>query len=459
MPRIMTDFLDDAVKTHPNKAAFTEEARSLTYKELQEEAYRIAMPIIKSGFRKKPVALYFDKSIYCISSMMAVAYSGNFYSVIDTEMPVERINKIFEVLEPELVLTDRKHFENAKEFFCEDRIIVTEELNDSEIFEETIEESKAKILETDVLYVLFTSGSTGVPKGVVTPHKAITSYIVALVSDYKMDDTYVLGVQVPFYYVMTALDIYGTIAAKAHAYLIPKSKFLFPAYLVQYLYENKINLLSWVPSALCMIANTNAFSVADLSAIRLIVFGGEVMPIKQLKAWQQAVPDAVYINAYGSTEITDGCTYYIVDREFKDEDILPIGIPYSNCDVLVIDEHGNPITEGVGELVVRGNSVGYGYYKDPEKTAEVFIQNPLNSCYPETVYKMGDLVRFNEYGELEYYGRKDFQIKYMGRRIELGEIEANVSSIDGVDENCCVFDSAKRELCYSILAQLTIKHC
>lgn len=100
MPRIMTDFLDDAVKTHPNKAAFTEEARSLTYKELQEEAYRIAMPIIKSGFRKKPVALYFDKSIYCISSMMAVAYSGNFYSVIDTEMPVERINKIFEVLEP-----------------------------------------------------------------------------------------------------------------------------------------------------------------------------------------------------------------------------------------------------------------------------------------------------------------------------------------------------------------------
>ena len=130
MPRIMTDFLDDAVKTHPNKAAFTEEARSLTYKELQEEAYRIAMPIIKSGFRKKPVALYFDKSIYCISSMMAVAYSGNFYSVIDTEMPVERINKIFEVLEPELVLTDRKHFENAKEFFCEDRIIVTEELKE-----------------------------------------------------------------------------------------------------------------------------------------------------------------------------------------------------------------------------------------------------------------------------------------------------------------------------------------
>lgn len=104
------------------------------------------------------------------------------------------------------------------------------------------------------------------------------------------------------------------------------------------------------------------------------------MPIKQLKAWQKAVPGAKYINGYGSTEITDGCTYYIVDRKFNDEDILPIGIPFSNSDVLVIDEEGNPITEGVGELVIRGDSVTYGYYKDPKKTAEVFIQNPLNNC-------------------------------------------------------------------------------
>lgn len=446
MPRRMTDFLDEAVKTHPDKVAFTEEERSLTYKELQEEAYKIAMPIIKAGFRKKPVALYFDKSIYCISSMMAVAYSGNFYSVIDTEMPVERIDKIFDVLEPELVITDLKHFEKAKEFFCEEKIIVVEKLDASEISEKAIENSKAKVLETDVLYVLFTSGSTGIPKGVVTPHKAITNYVNSFVEAYKMDENCIIGVQIPFYQVMTALDIYGTIAVKAHAYLIPKSKFMFPAYLVQYLHDNKINLLSWVPSALCMIANTNAFSVADLSEIKTVIFGGEVMPIKQLKAWQKAVPGAKYINGYGSTEITDGCTYYIVDRKFNDEDILPIGIPFSNSDVLVIDEEGNPITEGVGELVIRGDSVTYGYYKDPKKTAEVFIQNPLNNCYPETVYRMGDLVRFNKYGELEYYGRKDFQIKYMGRRIELGEIEANVSSIAGVAENCCVFDSVKKRI-------------
>ena len=446
MPKIMTTYLDEAVQAFPDKIAFTEDTRSITYKELQAEAYRIAAPIVKRGFRKKPIALYFDKSIFCISSMMAVAYSGNFYSVIDTEMPVERIDKIFEVLEPKLVLTDRKHAEKAREFFAEENIIVVEELDDSAVCREEIDKSKARVLATDVVYVLFTSGSTGIPKGVVTPHKALTSYVDSFIEAYKMDENCIIGVQIPFYYVMTALDIYGTIAAKAHAYLIPKSKFMFPAYLVQYLHDNKINLLSWVPSALCMIANTNAFSVADLSEIKTVIFGGEVMPIKQLKAWQKAVPGAVYINAYGSTEITDGCTYYKVDREFKDEDILPIGIPFSNSDVLVIDEDGKPITEGVGELVIRGDGVTYGYYKDPKKTADVFIQNPLNDCYPETVYRMGDLVRFNEYGELEYYGRKDFQIKYMGRRIELGEIEANVSSIDGVAENCCVFDSVKKRI-------------
>ena len=438
MPRIITDFLDEAVKEVPEKVAFVEEKRSITYKQLQQEAHKIAMPVINAKIRKKPVAIYLDKSISCISAMLAVAYSGNFYSVIDTQMPVERINKIFEVLEPEFVITDQKHCKKAETFFQKEKILVVEELMDAAVSVDTIDACKAKILETDVLYVLFTSGSTGIPKGVVTPHRALTNYIIALTDAYKIDQDSVIGNQIPFYFVMSVLDIFGAIAKKAQTYIIPKSKFLFPGYLVKYLSENKINLISWVPSALCLIANTDAFSVADLSEIKTVIFGGEVMPIKQLKAWQKAVPGAVFINGYGSTEITDGCTYYIVDREFNDEDILPIGIPFGNSEVLVLDEDGNPITEGVGELCIRSDSMTYGYYKDPKKTAEVYIQNPLNKCYPEIVYRMGDLVRFNQYGELEYVGRKDHQIKHMGRRIELGEIEANIK---GITENCCVYDS------------------
>lgn len=446
MPRIITDFLDEAVAAVPEKTAFVEEKRSVTYEQLRTEAYKIAMPIINRNFHKEPIAIYLDKCIYCISAMLAVAYSGNFYSVIDTEMPVERIDKIFETLEPKFVLTDNKHLAKAKEFYSEEKIIVVDDLDESDISLDAINETKSKILETDVLYVLFTSGSTGVPKGVVTPHRALTNYIIALTDAYKIDENSVIGNQIPFYFVMSVLDIYGCLAKKAKTYIIPKGKFMFPAYLVKYLNENKINLLSWVPSALCMIANTNAFSVADLSEIKTVIFGGEVMPIKQLKAWQNAVPNAVYINGYGSTEITDGCTYYIVDREFNDGDVLPIGIPFANSEVLVIDEDGKPITDGVGELCIRSDSMTYGYYKDPKKTAEVYIQNPLNDSYPEIVYRMGDLVRFNQYGELEYVGRKDFQIKHMGRRIELGEIEANISSIDGITENCCVYDTVQKKI-------------
>ena len=446
MPRIITDFLDDAVVAVADKIAFVDDQREVSYAELQNESYMIAMSIIASELRKKPIAIYLDRCISAISAMLAVAYSGNFYSMIDISMPIDRIRKIFEVLEPEYVITDKKHFEKANEFYPQERIIMVDDLNESEIDINVIRTSKEKILETDVLYVLFTSGSTGIPKGVVTPHRAVTNYIISLTDAYNVNENSVFGNQIPFYFVMSVLDIYGAIARKAKTYIIPKSKFMFPGYLVKYLSENEINIISWVPSALCLIANRNAFTAADLSNLKTVIFGGEVMPIKQLRAWQKAASNAIFINGYGSTEITDGCTYYIVDREFEDDDTLPIGIPFSNSDVIVIDEDGKPISEGVGELCIRSDSMTYGYYKDPIKTKEVYIQNPLHNNYPEIVYRMGDLVRFNKYGELEYVGRKDHQIKHMGRRIELGEIETNINSILGISENCCIYDSVHQQI-------------
>lgn len=229
-------------------------------------------------------------------------------------------------------------------------------------------------------------------------------------------------------------------------HIIPKKYFAFPGYLVKYISDNRINTISWVPSALCMIANLDAFKMADISCLKTVIFGGEVMPIKQLNKWRNVLPDTTFINGYGPTEVTDGCTYYIVDREFKENEILPIGIPFRNSDILVLDESNELVTTGVGELCVRSESMSYGYYNDPEKSAEVFVQNPLNPHYSEIIYKTGDLVSYNQYGELEYMGRKDFQIKHMGRRIELGEIESAISAVPEIRESCCLYDPSRQQI-------------
>jgi len=226
-------------------------------------------------------------------------------------------------------------------------------------------------------------------------------------------------------------------------YIIPKILFPQPVRLLEYLKENRINTIFWVPSALMVVSKLKAFRNVDLTdTLKRVLFCGEVMPNKQLNIWRKYLPDALYANLYGPTEITDACTYYIVDREFQDDESLPIGIPMKNTEIMVLDDENRLVTEPgvVGELCVRGTGVATGYYKNPEKTAQAFVQNPLNDAYEEKIYRTGDLVEYNEYRELIYLSRKDFQIKHMGHRIELGEIETAVSSLPDVTMNCCLYD-------------------
>ena len=176
----------------------------------------------------------------------------------------------------------------------------------------------------------------------------------------------------------------------------------------------------------------------------MVLFAGEVMPTKQLNYWISNFPELKYANLFGPTETTDICTYYVVNRHFEDGDSLPIGNACENCGVIVVNEDGRQCAPGEeGELYVRGSFVAGGYYNNPEKTAEAFVRNPLNTAYPEIVYKTGDIVRYNEFGELIYCGRKDFQIKHMGYRIELGEIENAAMAAEGVSSAACLYDAQK----------------
>jgi acyl-coenzyme A synthetase/AMP-(fatty) acid ligase len=171
------------------------------------------------------------------------------------------------------------------------------------------------------------------------------------------------------------------------------------------------------------------------------------MPNKQLNIWRSYLPKVVYVNFYGPTEITYACTCYFVDREFSDEEPLPIGTPMKNTAILVLNEKDEPVQKGeAGELCVRGTSLSMGYYNNPEKTKASFVQNPLNKAVPEIIYRTGDIVRYNEFGELVYLSRKDFQIKHLGHRIELGEIETAVSSLEEITVNCCLYDEKKQRI-------------
>lgn len=171
------------------------------------------------------------------------------------------------------------------------------------------------------------------------------------------------------------------------------------------------------------------------------------MPTKQLNMWIKKLPHAMFANLFGPTETTDICTYYVVDRKIENTESLPIGKHCDNCDVMVIKEDGTEARDGEeGELCVRGSFLAAGYYKNPEKTNQVFVQNPLNKAYPEVVYRTGDIVKYNEKGELIYISRKDFQIKHMGYRIELGEIENRINNIDGIMNCACIYDTENSKI-------------
>jgi amino acid adenylation domain-containing protein len=437
------EYLEESVQAFPDKLAFAEPVRAVTYKHFASHARSIGTGLSVLERRNSPIAVLMEKGIDNLEAMLGVVYSGNFYVVIDSEMPLERMKSIFSSLCPVAIIADEKNIDKAQEISGGIPVMLHSELScttEDEMFLRSIRE---RMIDTDPLYCLFTSGSTGKPKGTIINHRNVMSYAEWVTETFGINENTVFGNQTPFYFSMSVLDIYSTIKNGATLGIIPREYFSFPLKLIQLMNEKNVNTIYWVPSAMCIVSNMKLFDYIKPVHLKKILFAGEVMPTKQLNYWISSLPDAFYANLFGPTEVTDICTYYVVNRSFRDDEPLPIGRPCSNCDVLVIRDDGTLAAPGEeGELCVRGSFLSSGYYNNPEKTREVFVQNPLNPYYPEMVYKTGDLVKYNELGELIYLSRKDFQIKHMGYRIELGEIETAASSLEGIEAVVCTYDKA-----------------
>lgn len=445
--KTITDYLDITAKKYPEKIGVKDIDKQYTFSKIRENALKVGSVLGEKGLFKKPIAIFLDKNVDCFCSMFGVAYSGNFYTILDVTMPQDRIERILRILDAEAIITDKKHEQDIQKLDLKFSPIYIEDIYTRTINNLMIECIQNRIIDTDVLYILFTSGSTGDPKGVIISHRNVITYMEWSGKVFGFDSNTIFGSQTPFYFSMSVLDIFQTIRTGAEFVIIPKKLFSLPGDLISYIDETQINTIYWVPSALCQLANINALDNPKLKCVKMILFAGEVMPAKQLNMWRRALPDAFYANLFGPTEVTDICTYYILDREIADDESIPIGKTCDNMDVFIVDENGKEVTgTQEGEMLVRGASVAYGYYKNPEKTKEAFIQNPLQDFYEEKVYRTGDLVHYNENGEIIYVSRKDFQIKHMGYRIELGEIETAASAIAQIDRVCCIYDMANSEL-------------
>lgn len=448
MNRTILEFLEKTANKFPNKVIYEDINRESTYKEFVKKSKKIGTSLAKKiQDINKPVAIYIDRSVTCLETMMGVTYSGNYFVVLDIKSPKERNSLIINTLPDVSIVVERKNIEKIKDLDFNGKIFIYEELINTDINQEMLNEIRDKIIDTDPMYVQFSSGSTGMPKGIIICHRSVITYAISIKETFGFDENTKFGSEAPFYFSLSTLDTYTTMLSGATMVIIPKMYFSFPIKLLEFLKEKKINTIYWVPSALCIVANMKALDEIELPDLKKVMFVGEVMPVKQLNIWMNHLPYATFVNLYGPTEITDVCTYYVVDRKYESDENLPIGKAFKNVDVLIIKDDGARAKIGEeGELCVRGSFLSLGYYNNPEKTSSAFVQNPFNKAYPEIIYKTGDIVKQRQDGNIEYVSRKDFQIKHMGYRIELGEIETVINNIEGIIACACVYDMQNKKI-------------
>lgn len=457
------EWLEATVEKCPDKPAFSDTESSITFAQVYDIARNAGAYLIeKLGVDRTPVAVFAGRKMVTPAYFLGVVYAGRPYAPIDASLPDKRIEKILENLSPRAIVADRESLEHVEsivnelaktEVFERPQIFVAEDIScferivGADSLLEKLAAVRRQMSMTDPLYIIYTSGSTGNPKGVMTSHLSLMTYINAYCDVMHIEESDVLGNQSPLDYIAAIRDIYLPLKTGCSTAIIPKEYFMEPNALFDYMNDKKVSSVGWSVSAFTILTSLGAFEEVGLKSLRKICFSGSVMPCRVLRKWQENLPEAHFVNQYGPTEATASCTYYSVDHTVEEDEVLPIGKAYDNYRVFLIDEHGNePAVGEQGEICVCGPILALGYYNDLERTAAAFTLNPLNRAYPERMYRTGDYGRLDEDGILHFCGRMDRQIKHMGHRVELDEVEHAANVVDGVAESCVIYNKAKEVL-------------
>jgi amino acid adenylation domain-containing protein len=442
------EYLEHSATTHPDKIAVLDPEKNATYEELLDNARRIGSFLSEQEVPQSPVAVFMDKSVEALTAFMGIVSAGCFYISINMDQPPTRIRQILETSNAGSIITLGSDTSIIKEAGYLGKCFDYHHMIKHEINVDALAKIRENFLDIDPLYCNFTSGSTGIPKGVLVSHRSVIDFMEYFPSLFHITEEDRIGNQAPFDFDVSVKDIYSTLKMGATMVIIPKRLFSIPTQLLDYLCDQKVTTLIWAVSALCMVSQLKGFTYKIPDQVNKVLFSGEAMPVKQLSIWQKYLPNARYVNLYGPTEITCNCTYYEINRDFQAEEKIPIGRPFPNEKVFLLDEENKQVTTpGVnGELCVSGTALALGYYNNPEQTKRAFIQNPLNQNYLEMIYRTGDLAFYNEDNDLCFAGRKDFQIKHMGHRIELEEIEMAINSFSPIERACCVFEEKRNRI-------------
>ncbi len=444
----IVEWIDSSANEYGNKCAFRYWDKEVSFFELRNIAQRIGLKLFSLLNDNRPVAVIMPKGIETVCAYFGVAYTGRIYAPIDSSMPTRRIQQIIETINPSAIVTTEEMLDFVRASIGEvnTQIFLFRDIISGEVDEN--DRVAVGIISTDPLYVIFTSGSSGTPKGVVTSHLALMTYIESYSKMMRISSDDVIANQSPLDYIAAIRDIYLPIYSGCTTVILDKKLFMQPGKLFEEMDAKSVTCAGWSASSLATLSKLHAFEDGIIpKKLNKLCFSGSVLGIETLRKWQKALPEVMFVNQYGPTEVTASCTYYVMDHAVSTKESIPIGVPYDNYRVFIIDEHGNEANKGaVGEICVTGPGLALGYYNNPEKTRERFVQNPLAPLYNEMMYKTGDYGHMDEDGNLWFHGRMDRQIKIMGHRVELDAIESTCSAIAEVTECACIFEEGKEQL-------------
>jgi len=452
--RLLHELLTNSCNSYPHKTALRFKDGTLSYQDLDRESNHIASLLRDNGVvTGDRVGIYMDKSLDAIISIFGVLKTGCCYVPLDPLAPRARLSKIADDCCLEYLITSFSKLHLVRELAVQTKALKHTIVLDAyqqealpdipgvqmHFRDERVKHQPHQIkvdiqpAATDLAYILYTSGSTGQPKGVMISHRAAYAFVDWSLQAFEICNDDIFSSHAPLHFDLSIFDIFVSIAAGATLCLIPQGWSSFPTTIVNFIRQNKISIWYSVPSALVQLVMHGKLDQQELPDLKRILFAGEVFPSKYLRQLMALLPTVDYFNLYGPTE-TNVITYYCVQK-LPDLDMdIPIGSLCNGVKAYIVSESGSLVTRGeIGELHVESPTLMDGYWRDEQKTEDVLLKNP---CHSEQglVYKTGDLVHWNKEGLLVYHGRCDSMIKSRGYRIELGEIETVLLAHEKIKE-------------------------